>query len=78
MDNISVRELRNSSGRVLQRVANGETLTVTRDGEPIDELRPLGGRGVRASELLRRWKALPAIDVAAFRADVDAVIDMTL
>ncbi len=78
MDHISVRELRNSGGRVLQRVANGETLTVTRDGEPIAELRPLGGRGVRASELLRRWKALPAIDVAAFRADVAAVIDMTL
>ncbi|MEO7999105.1 MAG: type II toxin-antitoxin system prevent-host-death family antitoxin [Gemmatimonadaceae bacterium] len=78
MDHISVRELRNSGGRVLQRVANGETLTVTLDGEPIAELRPLSGRGVRASELLRRWKALPPIDVAAFRADVDAVIDMTL
>ena len=29
MDNISVRELRNHGGRVLQRVASGETLTVT-------------------------------------------------
>ena len=46
MDNVSVRELRNNGGRVLQRVANGETLTVTMDGQPIAELRPVAGRGV--------------------------------
>lgn len=78
MDNISVRELRNHGGRVLQRVVNGETLTVTLDGEPVAELRPISGRGVRSAELLRRWKRLPPIDAAALRRDVDATIDMTL
>ena len=73
-----MRELRNNGGRVLQRVANGETLTVTLDGEPIAELRPLTGKGVRAAELLRRWKRLPLVDAASFRTDVDSVIDMTL
>jgi len=35
MDTVSVRELHHNGGRVLQRVANGETLTVTMDGQPI-------------------------------------------
>lgn len=35
MDNISVRELRKNGGRVLQRVASGETRMVTMDGHPI-------------------------------------------
>lgn len=78
MDHISVRELRNSGRCVLQRVANGETFTVTLDGEAIAELRPLSGRGIRAGELLRRWSALPAIDPVTFRSDIDAVIDASL
>ena len=37
------RELRNNGGRVLQRVAGSETLTVTIDEHPIAELRPIPG-----------------------------------
>lgn len=78
MDHISVRELRNNGGRVLQRVANGETLTVTLDGTPVAELRPLTGRGVPAAELLRRWRRLPHVDGASLRAQIDASIDTAL
>lgn len=46
MDTVSVRELRNRGGQVLQRVAEGETLTVTMDGQPIAELRPVAGRAL--------------------------------
>jgi prevent-host-death family protein len=78
MDNVSVRELRNNGGRVLQRVADGETLTVTMDGQPIAELRPVTGRAVPAAVLLRRWRELPAIDAQQFRADLDGVLDVSL
>ncbi len=78
MDRISVRDLRNHGGRVLQRVVNGESLTVTMDGEPVAELRPLPAAGVPAGELLRRWRHLPVIDQRALRADIDSVIDSSL
>ena len=78
MDNVSVRELRNNGGRVLQRVADGETLTVTMDGQPIAELRPVPGRGVPAATLLKRWRRLPPVDAQQLRADLDGVMDSSL
>jgi len=78
MDNVSVRELRNNGGRVLQRVADGETLTVTMDGQPIAELRPVPARGVPAATLLKRWRRLPPVDAQQLRADLDGVMDSSL
>lgn len=78
MDNVTVRELRNHGGRVLQRVAGGETLTVTMDGEPIAELRPVAGRALSAAVLLERWRRLPRVDAQQLRADLDSVIDASL
>lgn len=78
MDNISVRELRNNGGRVLQRVADGETLTVTMDGRPIAELRPLASRGIAAAALLKRWRRLQPVDAQQLRADLDHVLDTSL
>jgi prevent-host-death family protein len=78
MDNVSVRELRNRGGYVLQRVAEGETLTVTMDGQPIAELRPVASRALSASTLLKRWRHLPPIDGARLRADLDRVLDSSL
>jgi prevent-host-death family protein len=78
MANVTVRDLRNNGGRVLERVANGESLTVTLDGRPVAELRPLPGRALSAATLLARWKRLPSVDAAALRADIDRTLDMTL
>lgn len=78
MTNISVRELRNNGGRVLQRVAGGETLTVTMDGHPIAELRPIQGRGLTAATLLERWRRLPPVDAQQHRADLDRVLNASL
>lgn len=78
MENVSVRELRNNGGRVLQRVAGGETLTVTMDGHPIAELRPLPGRGLAATSLLQRWRRLPPVDAHQLRADLDRVMNSSL
>ena len=78
MNNVTVRELRNNGGRVLQRVADGETLTVTMDGRPIAELRPLTGRGLTAAALLNRWRRLPPVDIEQLRNDLDDVMDGSL
>ncbi len=73
MSEITVRELRNRGGDVLERVARGEALIVTRDGQPIAELRPLRRRPIPAAVLVNRWRALPAVDPARLRADIDEV-----
>ena len=73
-----MRELRNRGGDVLERVARGEALTVTRDGQAIAELRPLRRRPIPAAVLLDRWRALPVVDPAKLRADIDDVLDGTL
>ncbi|WP_428120263.1 type II toxin-antitoxin system Phd/YefM family antitoxin [Candidatus Poriferisodalis sp.] len=41
---ISQRELRNDSGKIMRAVANGESFTVTSNGEPVAHLSPLHRR----------------------------------
>jgi len=78
MDTVTIRELRNHGGDVVGRVEAGQHITVTRDGRPVAELRPLRRRGASAATLLERWRRLPAVDPDALRRDVDAVIDQAL
>ncbi|HZN19207.1 MAG TPA: type II toxin-antitoxin system prevent-host-death family antitoxin [Micromonosporaceae bacterium] len=78
MAEVAVRDLRNHGGEILTRVAAGEALIVTRDGEPIAELRPLPRRPLPAGVLLQRWRQLPAVDPVLLRADIDGVLDATL
>lgn len=78
MSEVTVRELRNHGGDVLERVARGEALTVTRDGQAIAELRPLRRRPLPAAALVSRWRQLPAVDGAKLRADIDEVLDGSL
>jgi len=73
-----MRDLRNHGGDVLDRVTRGEALTVTRDGHPVGELRPLPRRPIPAATLLSRWRRLPVIDAAKLRADIDDVLDGAL
>ena len=75
MADVSVRDLRNHGGEILERVAGGEGVTVTRDGHAIAELRPLPRRPLQAALLLERWRRLPAVDPAQLQADIDAVLD---
>ena len=75
MSEITVRDLRNRGRDVLDRVRTGETLTVTRDGRPVAELRPLPRRPAAAVGLLDGWRNLPPVDPVRFRADIDAIMD---
>jgi len=74
----TIRDLRNKGGEVLDRVLAGEHVTVTRDGRPVAELRPIPGPRLSAAALVERFRRLPPVDVERFRADVDRVIDQTL
>jgi prevent-host-death family protein len=78
MTEVAIRDLRNRGGDILDRVARGEAMTVTRDGHPIAELRPLPRRPLPATTLLERWRALPAVDLARLRADIDDLLDPSL
>jgi prevent-host-death family protein len=78
MGEITVRDLRNHGGAVLERVARGEALTVTRDGQAIAELRPLRRHPIQAAVLLDRWRRLPAVNPGRLRADIDDVLDGAL
>ena len=75
MTNVSIRDLRNKGGEVVDRAARGEPITITRAGKPVAELRAVSSRGISAEALLARWRALPAVDPIRVRADMDAVLD---
>jgi prevent-host-death family protein len=75
MGEVSIRELRNRGGEVMERVARGERLLVTRDGHAVAELRPLGRPAAAAGVLVERWSRLPKIELGRLRADIDEVID---
>ena len=78
MGDVTVRDLRNHGGDVVDRVLRGESLTVTRGGRPVAELRPLPRPGLEAAALLQRWRHLPAVDPGRLRRDIDALIDPSL
>ena len=75
---IAQRELRNDNAKVIDAVVGGETFLVTRNGEPVAELRPIQPR--RRTFVPREEIGLLAaggvrIDRHRFRADVDQWID---
>lgn len=78
MSNVSIRDLRNHGGDVVDRVAGGEHFTVTRNGKPVAEIRPISNVPVAVAELVRRRAHLPLVDPAALRADIDEAIDASL
>ncbi len=75
---VSVRDLRNHGGRVLDRVVRGETLTVTKDGTPVAELRPVPRRSLPAAELIARARRTPNVDPDRLRGDIDSILDQSL
>lgn len=63
---------------MIDRVLAGERITVTRDGIPVAELRPLPRQPLSAVVLIERFKRLPPIDAVSFRTDVDSIIDQSV
>lgn len=78
MADVSIRELRNHGGDVVDRAAGGEPITITRAGKPVAQLTSVGKPPLTSEALLDRWRHLPAGDLDRLRADIDAVIDPRL
>jgi len=74
MADVTIRELRNHSGDVVDRAARGEQITITRAGTPVAELKALRPP-LSADALVDRWRWLPAVDPAVLRQDVDRALD---
>lgn len=71
MADVTIRELRDNAGEVVERAARGEQITITHAGKPVASLRPLAMDALPTDVLLARWRRLPAVEPAGLRADVD-------
>ena len=78
MKDVTIRDLRNHGGDVVDRAAKGEHLTITRSGTPVAELRPLGREPVPLDVLIARRRHLPQVDPARLRKDLDQALDPSL
>lgn len=76
--NVTVRDLRNNSAEVLTRVERGESMVITRDGQPVAQVVPLRRASLSTAQLIARRQNLPHVDVAQFRADIDEILDSSL
>jgi antitoxin (DNA-binding transcriptional repressor) of toxin-antitoxin stability system len=77
MARVSIRDLRNHGGEVVDRAAQGEQITITRSGRDVAELRALRPP-LSAQALLGRWNRLPSVDATALRSDIDELLDSSL
>ncbi|MGH3105364.1 MAG: type II toxin-antitoxin system Phd/YefM family antitoxin [Gaiellaceae bacterium] len=73
---ISQRELRNESGKIMRALDRGEAFVVTRNGVPVGELTPLRQRQFVAAEAaVAMFAGAPAVDLERFRVDIDVLLD---
>ena len=75
---VSIRDLRNHGGEVIDRVMAGEKLTVTRSGRPVAELRSLVVLCLKASVIFEHWSRLPPVDPQRLREQLDAAVSQSL
>lgn len=78
MADVSIRDLRNHGGAVVDRATRGEQIMITRSGKAVAELRAIPHPPLSAEALLGRWRQLPAVDPVGLREDVDRLLDATL
>jgi prevent-host-death family protein len=78
MAEVSIRDLRNHGGEVVDRAARGEQITITRSGRAVAELRAIAPPALSAEALLSRRRGLPRVDPIALREDVDRLLDASL
>lgn len=79
MEQVTQRELRNNSGRIMEGLRNGHSYIITRRHEPVGELRPLRRRRlVDSRAVAEAFSDAPPIDAARLRADIDAATDQDI
>ena len=76
---ITQRELRNDSGAILREVQAGQTITVTRNGVPVAELRAVPQRRfVLRAVIVEAARRAPRVNYGRLRAELDAVVDQSV
>ena len=76
---ITQRELRNDSGAILREVQAGQTITVTRNGVPVAELRAVPQRRfVLRAVIAEAARRAPRVDFDRLRTELDAVVDQSV
>ena len=78
MADVSIRELRNRGGDVVERAAGGEEITITRSGKAVARLRPVGLPPLSLAVLVSRRRHLSAVDPDRLRRDIDGTLDPSL
>ena len=75
-EQVSRRQLRNESGRIVRALAAGESFVICRNGLPVGRSLPVPRRrSIAASEAVAAFKGAPRVDFTALRRDLDAVTD---
>lgn len=73
---ITQRELRNDSGKIMREIDQGKSFIVTRNGDPVGEITPLHRkRFVPAEAAVALFRTAPALDYERFREDLDRIAD---
>ncbi|HLY01144.1 MAG TPA: hypothetical protein VKR56_01460 [Candidatus Cybelea sp.] len=76
MREITQRELRNESGKIMRALEAGESFVVTRGGAPVGELIPLRRRrNARLATVVEIFRGAPRVDYRRLRKDLDTVAD---
>lgn len=78
MSEVSIRDLRNHGGDIVDRASRGERIVITRAGRAVAELHALRRHGPDATALLDRWRRLTPVDPVRLRRDIDELIDPAL
>jgi prevent-host-death family protein len=70
---ITQREFRNESGKIMREVDQGKSFIVTRNGVAVGELTPLHRKRFVAAEAAAAiFRTAPPVDYERFREDLDA------
>jgi antitoxin (DNA-binding transcriptional repressor) of toxin-antitoxin stability system len=78
-EQISQRELRNDSGRIMRALDEGRSFVVSRNGRPVGELRPLRrDRFVSATVAVEMFRNAPSLNWKRMREDLDEVVDQDI
>ena len=78
-EQISQRELRNESGRIMRALDEGRSFVVTSNGRPVGELRPLRRqRFVSATVAVEMFDNAPPLDWRQVRRSLDESVDQDI
>lgn len=76
---ITQRELRNDSGRIMRSLREGATFVVTSHGEPVGELLPLRRRRFVSSVAVSEgFRGVPPVESDRFFKDLDSVVSQDI